>query len=492
MKRTLIILLTFAAIVATAQTRRSRVDYLDVRLKPDPATTIGTGVLFYDNTDSTFKVRNPNGSITVLSYSGNDTIWTQSGSSVFLTDSTNNVGIGTTAPVAKLHVSISDTTGIEIAHFENNLYHAIMALHSHADSSAIIFFQSNGYGAGIGIEGITKELRVLNGMGAIAIAIDTSNNITIPDLAGSAQKLVIALADGTLDTVNGAVFTLEDGYAGFESYHNMFVGTGYAGGGAGNFVAGDSSVSNIDTSGGIGTAWFNTIVGNRNLLATPFDGASNTVFGFGNTTLSGNTIVGYGNSVTGQSNVVIGNAGEVAGEENIIINGATNAGNGNILLYSDIQPGSAAIGTIGLNATNITISHAFIAGTTTGSKYIDNVYFGNGVRSGTPQNITYNATGAEGTNTAGATITIAAGKGTGNASTNGYISLSTPDAGASGTTLQTLSEKVRITKSGDILLINAANGLILKDAAGTPHYWRVTISTLGVLTTTDLGTTIPN
>jgi hypothetical protein len=34
-------------------------------------------------------------------------------------------------------------------------------------------------------------------------------------------------------------------------------------------------------------------------------------------------------------------------------------------------------------------------------------------------------------------------------------------------------------------------GLILKDSQGTPHYWRVTISNLGVLTSTDLGTSLP-
>ena len=37
----------------------------------------------------------------------------------------------------------------------------------------------------------------------------------------------------------------------------------------------------------------------------------------------------------------------------------------------------------------------------------------------------------------------------------------------------------------------ATKGLVLKDTQGTPHYWRVTVSTSGVLTTTDLGTTSP-
>lgn len=34
-------------------------------------------------------------------------------------------------------------------------------------------------------------------------------------------------------------------------------------------------------------------------------------------------------------------------------------------------------------------------------------------------------------------------------------------------------------------------GVILKDAAGTPHYWRVTVDTAGALETTDIGTALP-
>lgn len=44
----------------------------------------------------------------------------------------------------------------------------------------------------------------------------------------------------------------------------------------------------------------------------------------------------------------------------------------------------------------------------------------------------------------------------------------------------------------DDLIVNlSTKGLILKDSAGTPHFWRISVSTLGVLTTTDLGTSPP-
>lgn len=58
-----------------------------------------------------------------------------------------------------------------------------------------------------------------------------------------------------------------------------------------------------------------------------------------------------------------------------------------------------------------------------------------------------------------------------------------------------LNASSRTTKgvdtTDDVIIDLATKGLVLKDTQATPHYWRVTISTTGVLTTTDLGTTKP-
>ncbi len=58
-----------------------------------------------------------------------------------------------------------------------------------------------------------------------------------------------------------------------------------------------------------------------------------------------------------------------------------------------------------------------------------------------------------------------------------------------------LNASSRITKgvdtTDDVIVDDNANGLVLKDNAGTPHYWRVTVSAAGALITTDLGTTKP-
>lgn len=48
-----------------------------------------------------------------------------------------------------------------------------------------------------------------------------------------------------------------------------------------------------------------------------------------------------------------------------------------------------------------------------------------------------------------------------------------------------------VDTTDDVIIDLATKGLVLKDTQGTPHYWRLSVSTLGVITTTDLGTTKP-
>ena len=48
-----------------------------------------------------------------------------------------------------------------------------------------------------------------------------------------------------------------------------------------------------------------------------------------------------------------------------------------------------------------------------------------------------------------------------------------------------------IDTTDDIIIDSTSHGLIIKDTQGTPHYWRLTTSILGVLITTDLGIVKP-
>ncbi len=58
-----------------------------------------------------------------------------------------------------------------------------------------------------------------------------------------------------------------------------------------------------------------------------------------------------------------------------------------------------------------------------------------------------------------------------------------------------LNASSRTTKgvdtTDDVIIDLATKGLVLKDTQGTPHYWRVSVSVAGVLTTADLGTGKP-
>lgn len=49
----------------------------------------------------------------------------------------------------------------------------------------------------------------------------------------------------------------------------------------------------------------------------------------------------------------------------------------------------------------------------------------------------------------------------------------------------------KVDVSDDVIVDDAASGLVLKDTQGTPHYWRVTVDNSGTLVVTDLGTTKP-
>ncbi len=58
-----------------------------------------------------------------------------------------------------------------------------------------------------------------------------------------------------------------------------------------------------------------------------------------------------------------------------------------------------------------------------------------------------------------------------------------------------LNASSRTTKgvdtTDDLIVDTNSKGLVLKDNAGTPHYWRVTVNSAGTLVVTDLGTTKP-
>ena len=66
------------------------------------------------------------------------------------------------------------------------------------------------------------------------------------------------------------------------------------------------------------------------------------------------------------------------------------------------------------------------------------------------------------------------------------------DAASGYAGLNSVSRTTKGVDTTDYLIVDlATKGLVIKDTAATPHYWLLGVSTLGVLATTDLGTTKP-
>lgn len=84
------------------------------------------------------------------------------------------------------------------------------------------------------------------------------------------------------------------------------------------------------------------------------------------------------------------------------------------------------------------------------------VVLGNGNTSAAPTAAVINATGGSGTDIAGASLTLAGGKGTGTGAP-GAVNISTSTVGTTGTTLQTLSARVTVTAGGGVILVPLAS-----------------------------------
>lgn len=123
---------------------------------------------------------------------------------------------------------------------------------------------------------------------------------------------------------------------------------------------------------------------------------------------------------------------------------ATATGNGAVAIGQQVNANFNFSVGIGWNADTTEANQLVIGG----PGPINNAYIGKGVTSASPPtNLTMHATDASGSDTAATNYRIAGGAATGNAA-GGAIVLLTSDAGASGSTLQTLTEKFRVPTFG--------------------------------------------
>lgn len=125
---------------------------------------------------------------------------------------------------------------------------------------------------------------------------------------------------------------------------------------------------------------------------------------------------------------------------------ATATGNGAVAIGQQVNANFNFSVGIGWNADTTEANQLVIGG----PGPINNAYIGKGVTSASPPtNLTMHATDASGSDTAATNYRIAGGAATGNAA-GGAIVLLTSDAGASGSTPQTLTEKARIPTDGGV------------------------------------------
>lgn len=317
-------------------------------------------------------------------------------------------------------------------------------------------------------------------------------NAFLPTQSGATVGLFLK-SDGTNTSWSAAggggieigVSSITSGTANSVLYHSA----------AGNTVA---ELANF-TMGAVATGWLDVPVG--------YAIAGNKILtsgGTGNGTLRIGFEAGL-NLQTGRGSTCVGfgaGRGAITGTENISLGAASNYGGGTFS-YS-LFIGSSSSSSAGMNNT---ASNQAVFGMPLGNGYTQ-FYFGQGVSAvtGTPAGVTFNATpgttqggafsirggAGSGTDKPGGVLSLYGGVGTGNITTGGYISiLNCPTVGASGGTAQTPTEVSRFTKTGDFVLgiQSDTKGLVLKSPDG--HYWRITVDNAGVLSTADLGTSIP-
>jgi hypothetical protein len=212
-------------------------------------------------------------------------------------------------------------------------------------------------------------------------------------------------------------------------------------------------------SGAYASAQTGTAIGYN---ATTINGVAIGRGAIGNSVAIGNNANAAGNSV------VIGQtASGTDGNQIIIGNNATcGAGQANIFIGHSTSKSGNLTNTIviGNNASS-TASQQIVIGSNTMT--ILNGYFGKGVTNTIPTSFTLNATGGSGTDIGGSTLLLAGGRGTG-AGVGGSVILQTSSVGTTGSTLQTLVNRLTINNSGNVLVngfTSSTVGLTVRGAA---------------------------
>jgi hypothetical protein len=312
------------------------------------------------------------------------------------------------------------------------------SMRAYGDTSA-----ATGMGESIAAKG---QLWVFNGAGSANGLVVGTDSGDIRFGVGAAKLLTLSATGNTVDVIGGTLASTKQALA---------VTATLASAAATQFGIYAAVTSAGSANGQQLAAEFDLLAGYTGALSSYGFAATNAAAG----TNTG-AVTGFGGSTTG---------GNYAGYFSI---GGTNTAGDNIGLFAAAKSSSglnAAMLAIANQTTNTpAVNAAFIAragqATTNVAGYFDLV-------GGSLSAITYtNAVLVLDNNAVAASIFVARDN---------------------GTPVVTIKDGGVQLNTTDIVIDSGTKGMVLKDTQGTPHYWRVTVSNVGALVVTDLGTTAP-
>lgn len=473
-----------------------------------------------DNTDAVISVNGYIGAVTLvkadvgLGNVENTALSTWAGSSNITTLGTIGTGTWQGSGIAEAYLSVSDNTTKDVSNAAHGFFPKLTAnsIYYVNNSGALTALTVGAAGTvltGNGVtsaptwaaaaSGITINSTAISGGGANRVLFENSSNQVSESATdfyfntGSPENHMYAYGrTGVLTGVRNVAVGIQSlrlcttatknvaigAYAGYNTAVNIsdcvFIGNL-----AGSDYAGSGALTAIGSSAGSSASGSGVLIGQL------------TVGG------SASAVVAIGNSATATSNnsTAIGSSSTASTGIGATAVGATSSATNGASLAVGYAASSAHLYSMAFGVTTTTTADNQVI---FGSNYnslggvggIAEFCVGNGDSAASAVGFTLRTTNGSGTNNQGANITYNAGRSTGN-KTGGYHSWGTSDAGASGTTLRAITEKARLVGGGDLVLgiTSDTKGLVLKDSAG--HYWRISVSTLGVLSTADLGTSIP-